>query len=228
MRTLTLAALALVVTGCNDILPTAPSKMDPAFANLQPYAPMPPLPNPPGPHFALEIQGPSTATEREPWRGVVFVGANINIPRPELPVRVITTCGGTVQNHQFSSGSVPFSCLLPLGVQTITAVAQMADGTHHGNDFLVTVNRVILPPLQVFYDVVESHANRGNTVIFSVRTVERADSYRFDFGDGSGTTVTGLPYATHRYENGSQERRVFVRAMEGDVSLTSGSVVGRW
>jgi len=232
VRALGVSLVALLATGCNGIA-TSPG-MGPSALPVEPFVPHVPTPNPtppPGPHFALEIAGMPTATDVEPWVGLVTVAADIRIIRPELPVRVVTTCGTLVQTHDLGSGSAPVRCLLPVGVHTIGAVAEMVDGTRYPTAHTVTVRRPVEQPLTIYFDLVDSVAGVGNTITFSVRTVDRAARYHWDFGDG-GTDTSRLSSVEHRYTpTGSSynERVVRVRAADVEgVTLTTGVVVGRW
>lgn len=219
-------AITLLAIGCGGVAqsPVAPSPTRPAVASPPPAA------SGPGPHFALELQAMNAATyEGDLWVGQVSVLVNPQIIRPELPARVVTTCGSETAIHALGSGSTRVSCLLPIGSHNIGAVAEMADGRRFPTAITA---RVLERPVQIVplhYDVPLS-SRHWTDVIFGTQTFTGAE-YRWTFGDGE-TQTTLLNGTEHRYEHPgdepSKERTASVLVVKGGKTLATGSVVGIW
>lgn len=224
---ITVIAITLLVAGCDVAQsPVAPSLPQPVFPSP------PPAVTQAGPHFALEIRALNLTTyEGQPWMGQVSVIMNPTILRAEVPARVVTTCGGVSQAHALGSGSASFSCVLPVGVSSIGAVAEMGDGRRYPTAINATVIEAPIVSVPLYYDVPLSSRD-WTDVTFGTQTFAEAD-YRWTFGDGE-TATTRLNGTEHRYEHPGDERakertasvRV-VRRSDGR-TLATGSVVGIW
>lgn len=172
-----------------------------------------------------------TAYDGDPWVGQVSVIMNPNILRAEIPARVVTTCGSETKSHVLGSGSVSFSCLLPIGSHGIQAVAEMGDGRRFPTAITaVVVERPVLT-VKLNYDVPLSSRN-WTDVDFGVQGIDGAE-YRWTFGDGA-TQTTLLPFTGHRYEHPgdehAKERIASVRVLRRSDGrlLATGSAIGIW
>ena len=225
MRTAVFMATLLAVTGCGGVQSSPVAPTPPPVALPEPTPPPSP---PPGPHFALEIVPLNQATyDGDPWVGTVSVIMSRTIISPEKPARVVTTCGNLVQTHALGSGSVRVSCLLPVGLHSIEAVAEMGDGRSYPTAITVTVlpTPVTIVTVPLYYDVVLS-SHEWTDVAFGTQTFTGAE-YRWDFGDGT-TAATLLNGADHRYTRPTKERTASVRIVKDGRTLATGSVIGRW
>lgn len=141
------------------------------------------------------------------------------------------TCGGTTTTLRAGRGTLPIACDFPTaGSYRVEAVVVGDRGFQASSAMTVVVTWPAPIVVPIFYSVIET-SREGADVVFSIRSDLEATRYTWDFGDSTPTVTTLLPQTRHPFtspSSGLNERIVTVRATDGDRTVATGRVVGRW
>ena len=140
--------------------------------------------------------------------------------QPELPVSVSTSCGGVIPG--FRSGSAPMTCRLTEGAHTVTAYAQMGEGTIYATSLTVTVQP---PTVRTLVVTVSPHVIGVPPVTVQRFAATDVSAFRYYWAFDDGTVdATLIPRTTHAYAHGQYRATVTAVNAEGR-TIGTGSVV---
>lgn len=224
MKALSLVLVVFAI-GCRGLQET-PTALSPS-----PIVPSPapaPAPPPSGPPFAVRleiVQPQQTNAQRLVWTAYVTVEANTGLVSPALPARVEVDCGtGAVQQYPGFYGTSAFPC----SATTAGTFETRAIATAGGFSAQATERVSVAPNLPPFNielqtsgpsEVMTVGDGRARTMSFSVLVTpdtRLAQSFEFDFGDGTKTGEISHFSATHLYTKaGTYEAVISVKSTDG-------------